>query len=338
MRVLVIGGTNFIGPYVVRTLVTQGHEVAVFHRGSTEVDLPGSVEHIHGDRAELSTHTEAFDRFAPDVVLYMVPMSERDAEEALRTFEGRTSRMVAISSADVYRARNRFFRVEPSPPDPVPLTEDAPLRSVLYPYRTAVPGPEHPLYNYDKIPVERIVMHSPVLPGTVLRLPFVYGPGDRQHRLFEYLRRMDQARPAIPLGEAYAAWRSTRGHVENVAAAIALAVTHEGAAGRIYNVGEEPAFTEAGWVRKVGEAASWMGEVVPVPEGSVPGPLPVSLEWAQDLVLDTTRIRQELGYRDMVPLEEGLVRTVAWERVHPPEPMPPPPDYAAEDHALAQIS
>ena len=40
MKVLVIGGTNFIGPPLVRRLVALGHEVAVFHRGRTQADLP----------------------------------------------------------------------------------------------------------------------------------------------------------------------------------------------------------------------------------------------------------------------------------------------------------
>lgn len=43
MRVLVVGGTGFIGPYVVRALVEQGHEVSVFHRGSSEAELPAGT-------------------------------------------------------------------------------------------------------------------------------------------------------------------------------------------------------------------------------------------------------------------------------------------------------
>ena len=66
------------------------------------------------------------------------------------------------------------------------------------------------------------------LPGTVLRLPTVYGPGDYQHRLFEYLKRMDDGRPAIPLGEGVASWRWTHGYVEDVALAVVLAVTTSG--------------------------------------------------------------------------------------------------------------
>jgi nucleoside-diphosphate-sugar epimerase len=332
MRVLVIGGTAFIGPYVVHTLVNQGHEVTVFHRGSTKAELPADVKHLHGERAELLAHAKTFERWAPDVVLHMVPMSGRDAEVAVHTFEGRTSRLVAISSGDVYRARNRLFRVEPGPPDPVPLTENSPLRSVLHPYRAAAPAPDHPLYDYDKIPVERIVMHGSDLPGTVLRLPIVYGPGDRQHRLFEHLRRMDQGRSMIPIRRDYGSWRCTRAYVENVASAIVLALTHAAAAGRIYNVGEEPPFREAEWIRKVGAVAGWQGEVVPVPEAALPDLPDLSTE--QDLVLDTSRIRRELGFQEVVSLEEGLERTIRWERDNPPEPLPSPPDYAAEDRAM----
>ena len=74
------------------------------------------------------------------------------------------------------------------------------------------------------------------LPGTVLRLPTVYGPGGYQHRLFEYLKRMDDGRPAILLGEGMASWRWTHGYVEDVALAVVLAVADEQAAGGVYPV------------------------------------------------------------------------------------------------------
>ncbi|MFM9735660.1 NAD-dependent epimerase/dehydratase family protein, partial [Streptomyces niveiscabiei] len=91
-------------------------------------------------------------------------------------------------------------------------------------------------------------------PGTVLRLPMVYGPGDRQHRLWSYLKRMDDRRPAILMGATQARWRTTRGYVENVAAAIALAVTDDRAAGRIYNVAELDAPEEAEWAQQIAVA------------------------------------------------------------------------------------
>ncbi len=92
--------------------------------------------------------------------------------------------------------------------------------------------------DYEKILVEQVVMADPDLPGTILRLPMVYGPRDFRHRLFPYLQRIDDNRPAIVLAESIAQWRGPYGYVENVAEAIALAVTDERAANRIYNIAE----------------------------------------------------------------------------------------------------
>lgn len=109
MRVLIIGGTSFIGPPLVRRLIAIGHEVGVFHRGQTQADLPAVVEHILGHRQDLGNHTEAFRRFAPEVVVDMIAFTEADAIGLLQTFLGLTRRTVIISSAEVHRAFGRFL-------------------------------------------------------------------------------------------------------------------------------------------------------------------------------------------------------------------------------------
>lgn len=345
MRILVIGGTRFIGPYVVRRLSEMGHEVIVFHRGQTEAELPPEVRHIHhgpvklGDRRHFLDFSDKFKHLAPDVVLDMIPGTEQDAQTLMRTFKGVARRVVAISSEDVYRAYGRLHRTEPGPPDPVPLAEDAPLREKLYPYRTTPPrkpdDPERWIDHYEKIRVERVVMSDPELPGTVLRLPMVYGPRDTGgHRTFKYLKRMDDGRPVIPLDEAQAQWRWSRGYVEDVAFAITLAVVNERAAGRIYNVAEAEALSGEAWVRHIARAAGWNGKIVIVPTGL----LPIESDLSQHWVVDTTSIRQELGYTEIAPLEEAFRRTIAWQRAHPPKEIDPSEfDYAAEDAILAGL-
>src|SRR5713101_4479452 len=266
MRILIIGGTRFMRPLVVRYLHAQGHDITLFHRGQTRVETLPGVQEMLGDRRPLAPHARDLKRLAPDVVLDMAPVIEQDAREIMNNFTGIARRVVAISSQDVYRAYGRVNRTEAGPPDPVPLTEDAPLREKLYPYRGETPRtPDDPgRWNddYDKILVERHVMGDPKLPGTILRLPMVYGPGDHQHRLFPFLKRMDDRRPAILLGEDEARWRWTHGYVENVASAIALAVTDERASGRIYNVGETYTLTMDEWVRSIGHATRWKGKIV----------------------------------------------------------------------------
>jgi nucleoside-diphosphate-sugar epimerase len=56
MNILIIGGTHFIGPHVVRYLAQQGHQVTMFHRGQTTANLPDTVTYILGDRHFLSDH------------------------------------------------------------------------------------------------------------------------------------------------------------------------------------------------------------------------------------------------------------------------------------------
>ncbi|MGD9140210.1 MAG: NAD-dependent dehydratase, partial [bacterium] len=53
MRVLIIGGTRFMGPRVVARLACEGHEVTVFHRGKTTAELPQGVQEVVGDRNRL---------------------------------------------------------------------------------------------------------------------------------------------------------------------------------------------------------------------------------------------------------------------------------------------
>jgi nucleoside-diphosphate-sugar epimerase len=338
MRILIIGGTRFIGPHVVRRLVDAGgHSATLFHRGETKADLPPSVNHIYGKRRDLSSFAAEFKRLAPDVLLDMISYTEEEARTLMRVFKNVARRVVAISSADVYRAYGRLLRLETGEPDGVPLNEDSPLRETLYPHRAQAEGTDDFKYHYDKILVERVLMNDNHLPGTILRLPAVYGAGDPQHRLFGYLKRMDDNRPAIILEEEQARWRWTRGYVENVADAIALAVIDNRAANRIYNVGERDALAEADWIRSIGQAAGWDGQLITVPKASLPEHLAAHVDYAHQLFTDTTRLREELGYDERVSRDDALRRTIGWERANPPaEVFPAEIEYTAEDETLAK--
>ncbi|MBV8867450.1 MAG: NAD-dependent epimerase/dehydratase family protein, partial [Acidobacteriaceae bacterium] len=206
MKILLIGASGFIGAYLVRRLARDGHELAVFHRGKATVSFPGSVQHIFGDRNALSEHRETFRKFSPDVAIDLILSNRRQARTLMSTFRGLARRALALSSADVYRACGISHGFESGPLEPVPLTEDSNLRTKRNTYGPEVLAQLRSVFSwldeeYDKIPVEETVMNDRELPGTVLRLPMVYGPGDRLHRLFPHLKRMDDQRPAILLQE-----------------------------------------------------------------------------------------------------------------------------------------
>ena len=338
MKVLVIGGTGFIGSHVVRQLIEMKHEIIVFHRGETKTNLP-QVKWIKGDRHHLSEYKQEWKKLAPQVVLDMIPYTAKDAQGVVDTFKDIAQRIVAISSADVYRARDIIWQRETGMIDPIPLTENSPLRSQLYPYRGLS---EDPLaHDYDKIPVEQIYMNATELPATIIRLPMVYGAGDYRHRLYPYLKRMNDRRSAIVLEEKIARWLGCYGSVENVAHAIALAVDDNKAKRRIYNVSESP-ITVAELVRAIAEIVNWQGKVVIVPQSQMPDTWNFMANLDQHWLTDSTRIRTELSYTEIVDRHQALRRTIAWSRKHPPEGVAEIGqsnllDYQDEDAVLANL-
>lgn len=308
MKVLILGGTRFIGSFVTTQLVEQGHEVFVFHRGETSQNIPHTVKHIYGDRGKLETYKDEFANILPDVVLDMLPLTEEDAVRVVETFQGITKRIVAISSADVYMAYERFTGLKNGPVMPTPLDETSPQRSVIFPYRSTF-KPGEKMYDYDKILVEKTFMKSDI-PSTVLRLPMVHGPFDRQNRIYNYLKQMIDERPYILLDEKQATWRTCRGYVENVACAIVLAITNEKAAGQIYNVADENSYSELEWVHLIKNMyGHWNGKIEVIPSGNIPA----EANFEQNLDTCSAKIRNELGYSDIVSTKESLLRAIQWD-------------------------
>src|ERR1041384_8350870 len=247
MKILLIGGTGFIGPFVVQHLQQSGHEITVFHRGNRSV--PAGVQQIIGDRNRLPEYREQFAREEFDTVIDFVLSSGPQATQLLDSFRGIAGRIVALSSMDVYRAWGVFFKSEAGGLQELPLTEDSELRTSRTTYPPEALKRAQSVYSwideeYDKVPVEQAVLGDPRLPGTVLRLPMIYGPGDPVHRFHPILKRVDDGRKHIIFAEDVAPLRTPRGYVEDVGAAVALAATSPHAAGRVYNVCEAEPFSE----------------------------------------------------------------------------------------------
>ncbi|MEL6271322.1 MAG: NAD-dependent epimerase/dehydratase family protein, partial [Chloroflexota bacterium] len=290
MRILFIGGTRFIGRRTAELAIERGHEVAVFHRGKTDGDLPANVQHIHGEHEYLDDFRETFRAFVPDIVVHMLMMEQGDATRMLRVFRGVSPRVIVISSVDVYRAFGRVLNTEPGDPDPVPLTENSPLREESYPYRNQVNKDWR--YYYDKLMVETAALqvHRPA--STVLRLPMVYGEYDYQKRIAGYVRRMADGRSHIFIDERMANWRAPRGYIDNMAHAVLCLAAEPKTMNRIYHVAEPhtSARTEVEWVRAIGAAANWHGEIIPVAAEKLPRGMRFNPR-GQDVVRDSTRLR-----------------------------------------------
>lgn len=332
MKILIIGGTSFIGLALTKQLAKAGHDVTVFNRGTKIQNIPENVKHINGDRNELAKYKAEFEALKPDVVVDMVCIFEEQAKGLVEAFKGITDRIVMISSCDVYRAYGRLLGTEPGEPDPVPLSEESPLREKFYPYRK--PEEEGKLDRYDKILCERALMNDKAVKWTILRLPMVYGQNDYQYRFYNYLKRMDDNRPYILIDEATSKWKGCRAYVDNVAYAIRLAIENDNSINQIYNVSEENTANEYDWIKRIAKYTGWKGEIIVTPLQNGQN----EENQSQDLDTSSEKIRKQLNYSEPVAEEEAYINTIKWELSNPPKNLPPEQfNYAEEDKIVAEL-
>jgi dTDP-D-glucose 4,6-dehydratase len=137
----------------------------------------------------------------------------------------------------------------------------------------------------------------------------------------------------------------TVAYVENVAHAVLLAVDHiDVSAGRVYNVGDDELYSRRQVARIIADELDHSFEIINLPaEVARPAYPTLQHHSTQHRVVDTTRIRTELGYSDEVAPLEALRRTVRWQVEHLPsehhrlmDALQDPFDYAAEDR-LAEL-
>jgi len=319
----------------VQFLNEKNHDLMLFNRGKTIHSFPFQVTTIQGDRTDILSFKDKLLSFSPEIVIDMIPYTEKEVKQLGSLFHGLVQRIVIISSCDVYRAYDRLWNKFTDQLMPVPLNEQSDLRETFYPYRKIMASqPDDWHYHYDKILVENTIRSYPDINSTILRLPMVYGPGDYS-RIYPYLQRMDDNRPIL-IDENKTNWRSCRGYVEDVAHAIVLAALDVRSGNKIYNVGEKNADSEIEWIQKIGQVAGWQNKIIELSLDKLPSHLKEpSLEWTQDLTIDTQSIRDELNYKELYSSEQSMHLSINWLRKHAPQQIDNSLfDYKAEDEAL----
>lgn len=299
MRVVVFGGTGFVGWRIVRELVDNGHDVTVVHRGVTEPEPKIPVTHVHGSRAEIEDLWPRISELSPDGLIDVAAYSRSDAQQVLRAIPPRI-RLLALSSMDVYRAFGALRGI-PSM-DPVPLDESAPLRAARYIYRDAA----NPSDDYEKLDVEEeYLKHG----ATILRLPMIYGEHDDSRREEFILRRCRANRDRMPIGPGSLLW--SRGYIGDIAKAARLAIEAD-AAGEIFNICESRTWTIAQWAKQIASAAGCVRDEL------LPQDLHLTASFEQQLLFDASKARHVLGWTETDPLI-ALRASVDWHLAHPPE-------------------
>jgi 2'-hydroxyisoflavone reductase len=187
LRVVILGGTSFLGPHLIRVLLERGHQVATFTRGRTQPSIYGElferVEQLIGDRGgDLS----ALAGRSWDAVIDDSGQRVEWASDSARLLKDRARHYLYVSSTGVYYP----YRTVDIPEDgPVLLTDDPPR--------------EQPSYGVMKALSERAVQAEFGDRAIVVRPQYIVGPADRSDRFTYWPVRVDRGGTVLVPGKLH---------------------------------------------------------------------------------------------------------------------------------------
>jgi nucleoside-diphosphate-sugar epimerase len=306
MRVLVIGGTLFIGRLLVEGLLKDAHEVAVLHR-QPKNDWGRRVENITADRNDADAVCEALSTRRFDAVFDNVYDWERgttaaQVEATVRACGDRLSRYIFMSSVAAYGDGLNHKESDPLAPD-------------------SHPAP----YVSHKATTERLLFRmrrQAGLPLVTFRPPFIYGPGNPFYREQFFWDRLRAGRPLIIPGDGYRLMQFV--YVHDLVAAMIRAMTEPRAEGEAFNIGDSRPLTQVEFVEKLAKVANVEPALVRIPRDIIlqAGGNPMAEPLYFGEYYDVPPITEYMGKvrrllkTPSTPFEDGLKETYRWYLRH----------------------
>ncbi len=320
MRVLVMGGTEFISLHLVRELLSRGHEITVFNRAKRAERLPAGVTTIAGDRKDHAGLRQRLEgrRFDGVFDITYAPTLGEDVAALLAALEGRPH-IIFISTGRVYDHNL-----------PIPYSEETPRGVYWGDYA------RHKIASEDLLFERHRTGGGPV---SIVRPTHVMGPLNTRNNETFFMDRIHRGRPVLVPG--HGGWLRQFGHVEDLAHAMAAMLGNPKAYGQTYNVMGEDTVTQVGFVELIADVMKKPVtfrhfDAAVLKSFDKPGPV-----FGQNLVYDchavhtTTKLRQELGILPRYTLHEALAHT--WEWYKREKLVDRPVDFTFEDAILAKI-
>lgn len=297
-RVLVVGGTGPTGVPIVNRFLHAGASVAIFHSGAHEAAFDAEVEHLHGDAREMGGIQETLGSREWDIAVCTSGRLRALADH----LAGKTHRLVGITGQPVYRGSN-----QPTPTGRIalPVPEWAERQRDARNYTSRVAEGEDQLWEqHGRRDFEAVIV----------RYPGVFGPRAPINHEWAVVKRVLDRRSFMILphdGMAY----FQRGYVENVAHLVYLCATRPEAAGEAFNAGDERVLSARHVAELIIDELGAVMELVGVPAQYCRGVYPLAEK--SNMILDMSKPRNLLGYRDVFDVETATRLTARWLADHP---------------------
>ena len=321
---LVIGGTGPTGIHIVQGLVDRGDRVTILHRGTHErPETPAEVEHLHADPFDLESLQGALAGREFDLVVAMYGRLRRIAELTV----GMTGQFVSVGGVPAIRGWMNPWLFEPDGL-PVPVDEQAAV--------VAEAVEDEKGYRVARTEQAVFANHRR---AAHFRYPYAYGPLQVVPREWSIVRRVLDGRRRMIIPDDGLTLHH-HGYTVNLAHAVLCGIDRpDDAAGLIFNCGDDEVLSIRQVVEIVCAALDHDMELISMPFALATPARPLVAQPAPThRVLDTSLLRERLGYRDLVPAREAVARTAGWLVDNPiaagaPEEivLTDPFDYAAED-------
>lgn len=180
-KILILGGTGFLGPATIEAAQARGHQVTMFNRGKTRPDLFPGVEKLHGDRdPKKGEGLKALEGRSWDAVIDNSAYYPRMVAASAGLLAPRVKQYLIISSISAYKE-----------PNPENGTEDAPLATMADPTVESM-GKDYANYGALKALCEQAAQKA--MPGrtAVIRPGYIVGPDDPTGRFTYWPVRFDK--------------------------------------------------------------------------------------------------------------------------------------------------
>ncbi|MFI6388676.1 NAD-dependent epimerase/dehydratase family protein [Nonomuraea sp. NPDC050540] len=317
MRILVLGGTSFVGRAIVEDALRTGAEVSLFGRGKTGQELFPSAIRYRGDR-DVGDYAALRDG-TWDAVVDVSGYFPRHVEQAMEALEDRVGRYLFISSHAVYQRTGVGPGSDEDTPRRPPLREAEEIDDDTY-------GPL-------KVACEDAVMARYGSRATIVRPGKVAGPYDPSDMFTYWVRRAAQggrvALPAAP-GQPIQIVDS-----RDLARLVVRLLADE-RPGAFHAVGPPEPTTLGGLIETCARVAGSEVEIVPVPPESVPPFFPLVRPNRASQQRSPAKARA--AGLPATPLETTAADVLAWDRERGEPPLRSGFTAAEEQAVLAEAT